>query len=96
MLKILSFVISAENHPDLLARTVMLFHRLAIPVHALMMRRPLEDSHLLIRVEVLADPQQSDRIMANLAKMVHVVCVEMRKLEAKPARTTPGTLTETT
>jgi hypothetical protein len=50
MLKILTFVISAENHPDLLARTVLLFHRLAIPVHALMMRRHVGDSHLHIRV----------------------------------------------
>ena len=96
MLKILSFVISAENHPDLLTRTVLLFHRLAIPVHALMMRRPLDDSHMLIRVEVLAQPEQSDRIMANLGKLVHVVCVEIRKQEAKPAQTTSDTLAETT
>jgi len=32
MLKTLTFVIFAENNPDLLARTVLLFHRLAIPI----------------------------------------------------------------
>jgi hypothetical protein len=95
MLTTLSFVISAENHPDLLARTVLLFHRLAIPVHALMMRRPLKDSHMLIRVEVLAEPEQSDRIMANLGKLVHVVCVEMRKQDSQSRRTTRESLHET-
>jgi acetolactate synthase small subunit len=89
MLKTLTFVISAENHPDLLARTVMLFHRRAIRVRALTMR-PADASHLHIRVEVLADPQQSDRIVASLAKLVHVLWVEMRKQEPKPARTTPS------
>jgi hypothetical protein len=46
------------------------------------MRRPLEDSHMLSRLEVPADPEQSDRIVANLGKMLPVVCVEMRKQEA--------------
>ena len=93
-MKVLSFVISAENHPDLLARTVLLFDRLAIPVHALMMRRPLEDSHVLIRVEVLAEPEQSDRIMASLGKLVHAVCIAMREQESQLPRTTSDTLAE--
>jgi len=54
MLKPLTFVASAENHPDLLARMVLLFHRLAIPICKLTMR-PVDPSHLHIRVEVLAD-----------------------------------------
>jgi acetolactate synthase small subunit len=94
MLKILTFVISAENHPDLLARTVLLFHRLAIPVHALMMRRHVGDSHMRMRVEVLADPERSDGIIANLGKIVHVVCVEMRKGETKSPRSTPATVAQ--
>jgi acetolactate synthase small subunit len=95
MLKVLTFVIWAENHPDLLARTVLLFHRLAIPVHALTMRRPVDDSNMHIQVEVLADPKQSDRIVANLAKITHVVWVEMRKQEPNPTRSKPSTLAET-
>jgi hypothetical protein len=38
-----------------------------------------------IRVEVLGDPERFDRIMASLGKIVHIVCVEMRKQEPRPA-----------
>jgi acetolactate synthase small subunit len=88
MLKILTFLISAENHPDVLARTVMVFHRLAIPVQALMMRRHVGDSHMHIRVEVLADPERSERIIASLGKIVHIICVKLRKEESKSPRST--------
>jgi acetolactate synthase small subunit len=79
MLKPLTFVISAENHPDLLARTVLLFHRLAVPIHGLIMQRPEEAPHMRITVHVLAEPDQSDRIAAQLAKLVHVIWVETRR-----------------
>ena len=95
MLKILTFVISGEDHPDLLARTVLLFHRLAIPIHALMMRRHVGDSHLHITVKVLANPERSDRIIANLDKIMHVVCVEMRNGEPKTPRNAPSTVAQT-
>jgi hypothetical protein len=52
MLKTLTFVISAENHPDLLARTVMLFHRLAIGSCA---------DHAARRRFTLAHPRGSSR-----------------------------------
>jgi len=94
MLKILTFVISAENHPDLLARTVMVFHRLAIPVQALTMPRHVGNSHMHIRVEVLADPERSERIIASLGKIVHIICVKLRKEEPK-SRSTPSTVAHT-
>jgi hypothetical protein len=85
MLNLLTFVVSAENHPDLLARTVLLFHRLAIPIHALNMRRS-DDSHLRIAVKVLAAADQSDRIATSLAKMVHVISIEARRRDEKLIR----------
>ena len=94
MLKTLTFVISAENHPDLLPRTVMLFHRLAIPIHALTMRRPVDDSNMRISLEVVADAKESERIVASVAKLIHVVWVERRKQESKTARSRPSTVAQ--
>jgi hypothetical protein len=34
MLKLLTFVVTAENQPDVLTRAVLLLHRLAIPIRA--------------------------------------------------------------
>jgi acetolactate synthase small subunit len=64
MLKELTFVISTENHPDLLA------HRDAPAPAAPRMR---------ITLEVSADFEQSDRIAAQLAKIVDVVSIETLK-----------------
>jgi acetolactate synthase small subunit len=79
MLKALTFVISAENHPDLLARAVMLLHRLHIPVHGLTMQRPVQAPRMRITIELLAEPEDSERIAAQLAKIVHVVSIKTRK-----------------
>jgi acetolactate synthase small subunit len=76
MLKSKTFVISAENHPDLLARTVMLLHRLAVPILALTMRRPTRSSRMRITIKVLTDPEKADCIVASLAKIVQVPNVE--------------------
>jgi len=85
MLKPLTFVVSAENHPDLLARTVMAFHRLAIPIQALLMeRRPESSRRVRITVEVVAHPEQSERIAENLAKIVLVVWLQARKERRRP------------
>jgi acetolactate synthase small subunit len=89
MLKALTFVVSAENHPGLLARTVLLLHRLAIPIHALSMHRPRKSARMRITIEVLADPEQSDRIAANFAKLAHIVSVT-NKRNTKPVPHTPN------
>jgi acetolactate synthase small subunit len=86
MLKPLTFVISAENHPDPLARTVMVLHRLAIPIQALQMECPESSRRMRITVEVLANPDQSERIAENLAKIVHVVWVQARRELRRPKR----------
>jgi hypothetical protein len=84
MLKSLTFVVSAENHPDLLARTVLLLHRLSIPVHAFTMQRPKDAPRMRMTIEILAEASHSDRIAANLAKLVHVVSIELRKRHTTP------------
>lgn len=87
MLKLLTFVISAENHPDLLPRTVMTFHRLAIPIQALLMEsRPESSRRIRITVEALAHPGQFERIAESLAKIVHALWVQARKERHPPER----------
>jgi acetolactate synthase small subunit len=85
MLKELTFVVSAENHPDLLDRTLFLFRRLAIPIHELAMGRPQDAFKMRVTIEVLADPELSERIVANLAKLVHVHSINGRKQNADSA-----------
>jgi acetolactate synthase small subunit len=86
MLKPLTFVIYAENHPDLLARTGLLLHRLAIPIQGLVMHRPERSACMRMTIDLLADPQRSDGIAENLAKIVHVVWVRTRKELHRPKR----------
>jgi acetolactate synthase small subunit len=95
MLKTLTFTISAENHPDLLARTVMLFHRMAIPIYALTMQRPMDRSNIRMVIAVLADPAKSERIAVSLGKIVHVLSVDTRKRVARPAGSAASALVET-
>jgi acetolactate synthase small subunit len=79
MLKSLTLVISAQNDPNLLARTVLVLHRLAIPIHGLTMQRPKGSARMRVTIDVLAEPQASNRIAANLAKLVHVVSIKTRQ-----------------
>lgn len=95
MLKILTLVLSAKNHPDLLAGTVLLVHRPGHPVDRLTMQRPADDSNLCHNVEFLADPEQADHHTVKPAELIQVVCAETRKQDPKRARTTPFALAET-
>lgn len=73
MLNPVIFDISAENHPDVLARVVMLFHRLATPIQALSMKRPKNSKRMKLRVKIEADAGHADRIAASLLKVVPVI-----------------------
>jgi acetolactate synthase small subunit len=95
MLKTFTFTISAENHPDLLARTVMLFHRMAVPIYGLTMQRPMDRSNMRMVIAVLADPSKSERITVSLGKIVQVLSVDTRKRVARPAGSMVPTLVET-
>jgi acetolactate synthase small subunit len=95
MLKTLTFVICAENHPDLLARTVMLFHRMAIPIYGLTMQRPMDRSNMRMVIAVLADPAKSERIAVSLGKIVHVLSVQTRRQMPKPTHGMIASVVET-
>jgi acetolactate synthase small subunit len=95
MLKTLTFTISAENDPDFLARTVMLFHRMAIPIYGLTLQRPMDRSNMRMVIAVLADPSKSERIAVSLGKIVHVLSVGTRKQSSNPARNMRATMVET-
>jgi acetolactate synthase small subunit len=84
MLKPVTFVIYAENHPDLLARTVLLLHRLAIPIVGLVMQRAEHSPRMRMTLDVLAPADQSERIAENLAKVVHVDWVQTRRELHRP------------
>ena len=96
MLKFVTFVVTAENHPDVLARAVLLLHRLAIPIRALTMIQPERSSrriHMTIHLKI--DPAHAPRIAASLSKIVHVLSVESRNEDAKSAAQTERLLTPT-
>jgi hypothetical protein len=55
MLSCVTFVISAENHPDVPARTVLLLHRLAIHIRVLTMIRPGRSQKMRMTIHVELD-----------------------------------------
>jgi len=73
-----TFDISAENHPDVLARIVLLLHRLAVHIRGLTTKRPKRSRTMHITVEVAARGDQTDRIAASLLTLVCVVSVKKR------------------
>lgn len=87
MLKPLIFVVSAGTRADLLLRIVLLFDRLQIPVESLAMNR-IDSDRTRFTIEVLAEPDRSDRIIENLAKIVYVhpVTQDMREEALAPIR----------
>jgi len=95
MLKFVTFVVTAENHPDVLPRAVLLLHRLAIPIRALTMIRPERSARMHMTVHLKLDPARAPRIAANLSKIVHVLSVESRNQDAKSAAQTERLLTPT-
>jgi acetolactate synthase small subunit len=83
MLSCITFVVSAENHPDVLARTVLVLHRLAIHIRALTMIRPVRSQNMRMTIQVELDPSHAPRVAANLSKITHVLSVDTRNLDAK-------------
>ena len=83
MLKFVTFVVTAENHPDVLARAVLLLHRLAIPIRALTMIRPERSLKMHMTIHLKVDAACAARITASLSKLVHVLSVEARDQDAQ-------------
>jgi acetolactate synthase small subunit len=93
MLKFVTFVVTAENHPDVLARAVLLLHRLAIPIRALTMIRPERSKRMHMTIHLKVDAARAPRIVASLSKIVHVISVEARDQDAQSAERTERLLT---
>jgi hypothetical protein len=51
-----------------------------------LMQRPQDSPRMRVTIEVLVDPERSDCIVANLAKLVRAVSIEARKPDAKLIR----------
>ena len=86
MLKRFTFVVSAQNHPDVLARIVTLLHRLAIPIEALTMKRPKGRGRMNVIIEVEPDSNRPERIAESLLKVVQVISVKTILPKAKTRR----------
>lgn len=80
MLKPLTFVVSARTDADLQPRIALLFDRLQIPVERLAMNH-IDSDRTRFTIEVLAEPDRSDRIIKNLAEIIllHPATQDMRK-----------------
>lgn len=85
MLKPLIFVVSARTRADLLPRIALLFDRLQIPVERLAMNR-IDCDRTRFTIQVLAEPDRSDRIIENLAKIIYVHRATQDMSEATPIR----------
>jgi acetolactate synthase small subunit len=72
----MTFTIRAGNSGDVLARVVMLFHRLNIEIAAVEMRRRARTSRMSLKISVLADTDDISRLETQLYKVVHVSSVE--------------------
>jgi len=71
-----TFLVEAENKPDVLARIVMLFHRRAIIILSLSMIAIEDPGVVRMTATVDADQVQAERTVANLYKLVDVLSVE--------------------
>jgi len=78
-----TFVIRAENRADLLARVVLLFHRLNLEIDALYMVRRRSSETMRMTVTVEAKPDQAARIAAHLYKVVQVTSVKTERCTDK-------------
>jgi acetolactate synthase small subunit len=72
------FVIRAANHGDVLARVVILFHRLNVEIDALHIARRSGKKTMRLRVTVAAGQEVALRMEAQLYKIVHVWSVETK------------------
>jgi acetolactate synthase small subunit len=74
-----SVVIKAENRADVLARVVLLFHRLNVEIDALYMVRPRDSETMGMNVTIQLSRERSRRIEANLYKIASVTSVEIER-----------------
>ena len=87
--KRVTFVVQAENRRDVLARVVLLFHRLNVEIDALYMVRRHSSETMRVSVTAQADRERSQRIQANLYKVVSVTSVKIERGGKEVLRESP-------
>ena len=75
MVKPTTFLVCAMNKSDVLARVVLLFHRCAIDIDRLTMRRPKKSSVMRMSITVRVNTDQWNRLEAILHKLFDVLSV---------------------
>jgi acetolactate synthase small subunit len=87
MLISVTYMVTAENRHDVLARVVVLLHRLAVPIDALTVKRSTKSRTLLITLKAEVIAGQVERIAENLLKLVPVTSVEIgpRRTKFRPS-----------
>ena len=86
MLSSVTYLVTAENRPDMIARVVMLLHRLAVPIDSLTVKRFEKERTLTLTIQVEAIAGQAERLAENLMKIVHVMSVEIGRSRTKLRR----------
>jgi acetolactate synthase regulatory subunit len=74
------FVIEAQSRADVLARIVLLFHRLNVEIQAVSMARRRGSETMRLRVTVEVEQKHALRLEAHLYKVVDVRSVEVRPI----------------
>jgi acetolactate synthase small subunit len=92
MLSSVTYLVTAQNHPDVVPRAVMLLHRLAVPIDGLRVKRPGKSPLLELAIDAEVIAGQAERIAENLMKIVCVLSVKTSrrpKHRSSPAKTRP-------
>jgi len=84
MLNHVTFHVVAENHPDVLARIVMLLHRLNLNIQGIAMQRPKQRRRMTLTLDIELLSGEADRVTSNLLKVVRVKSVSSRNQTEKP------------
>lgn len=78
-----TFVITAQNRADVLARVVLLFHRLNVEIEWMHLARRRGTEMMRLSIRVTAESEHAYRLEAQLYKMVQVSSVRIEKAKTK-------------
>ena len=82
-----TFVVYVEDKPGVLNRVASLFRRRAFNIESISAGRSEQPGVTRLTIVMLTDDQTAKRVVANLYKLVNVVCVEVRMVHAGRVKT---------
>jgi acetolactate synthase small subunit len=74
-----TLAIRADNEADILARVVLLFHRLHVEIDVLYMVRPRNSDAMRMNITIQSNRESSRRVEAHLYKVAHVRSVHVER-----------------